>query len=30
MLVLEQHMETELSMRQSWEYLLWEVLLEHE
>lgn len=30
MLVLEQHMEAELSMRQSWECLLWESLLEHE
>lgn len=30
MLVLEQHMEAELSMRYSWECLLWEMLLEHE
>lgn len=30
MLVLEQHMGVELSVRQNWECLLWEAELEHE
>lgn len=30
MLVLEQHIGAELSVRQNWECLLWEAQLEHE